>query len=296
MRPGGPLMSSSPSSPSIQPLPSQEVERVRTQVHERRRQETRLPSPARAQPASKLDEGVYMSHIERNKCEPQKSPPRAEGDSSESERCQTMMPLTCEALIAEVQEELEDWWRAAEQEILIEEEQEALFAAANAEVETMSSSVLAQVGADDYIHPLDLWCNDVQATSLSAAEANALLQDLEPREVQHEALDGGAGFVSAQGFDAARGVDTPRQVLMWDQPWSAGQSTPMPPVHSTTPERLQPSLGVHWRGPDPDCRMTVVSEILGCARTRETSMLALAGDAPSCDASTNVAHQSERTR
>ena len=179
-----------------------------------------------------------------------------------------MMPLTCEALIAEVQEELEDWWRAAEQEILIEEEQEALFAAANAEVETMSSSVLAQVGADDYIHPLDLWFNDVQATSLSAAEANALLQDLEPREVQHEALDGG----------------------------SAGRSTPMPPVHSTTPERLQPSLGVSWRGPDPDCRMTVVSEILGCARTRETSMLALAGDEPSCDASTNVAHQSERTR
>ncbi|MGB1595011.1 MAG: hypothetical protein ACPIOQ_19785, partial [Promethearchaeia archaeon] len=76
VRPGGPSMSSSPSSPSIQPLTSQEVERVRTQVHERRRQETRLPSPAaaRAQLASKLDEG---SCIEEDKSEPEKSPPRA---------------------------------------------------------------------------------------------------------------------------------------------------------------------------------------------------------------------------
>ena len=287
-------MSNSPSSPSIQPLTPQEVERVRTQVNERRRQETRLPSPARAELASKLDEGVYIE----DKSEPEKSPPRAGGDSSESLRCQTTMPLTCEVLIAEVQEELEDWWRAAEQQILIEEEQEALFAAANAEVETLSSSVLAQVGADDYIHRLDLWCNDVQAISLSAAEAKALLQDLEPREVQHEATVGGAGFfVSAQsGVDAARGVDsTPRQVLMWDQPLSAGQSTPMPPVHSTASERLQPSLGVSWPGPDPDWRMTVVSEMLE-KRNSETTVLAFAGDALSCKVSTNVAHQSEPNR
>ena len=54
---------------------------MRTQVHERRRQETRLPLPGtRAQLASKLDEGSY---IEEDKSEAEKSPPRAGGNPLE---------------------------------------------------------------------------------------------------------------------------------------------------------------------------------------------------------------------